>query len=423
MHSKVGHCRLCGSTKLSCVIPMQPIPIGEHYSIEKPTHEAERFPIDIYQCTECNAVQTQDDIDPSFLWKDYTYFSSQTTKILEHFSAFAKETVETYFQNDCETNQLSALDIGSNDGSLLLAFKKYGFNVQGFDPAETVVELALKNGVPSIQDLFTKESGQYHLGNKRFDIITAFNVFAHSANMPSMLEGVKNHLSDEGIFCFEVQYLEDISSKKILGTFFHEHMIHYSYHSAKKFLSTQGLEIIDYTRNNIQNGSIIFFASHSESKRARKSTTKIKLEELLKAENNANLNTFKWSNDFNKYISDVRNQLENFVKNENIDVLAGYGAARSGPTLAIQFGLENLINCLLDDHHSKVNKYSPFKSLLVQKTDSLSAKVHPVSVILAYIHYKPIIRNNLQYLSDGGKFLLLWPKFEVVTYNNVEDYI
>ena len=38
--------------------------------------------------------------------------------------------------------------------------------------------------------------------------------------MQNMGETVSKLLSDEGIFCFEVQYLVDIVNKNILGTFF-----------------------------------------------------------------------------------------------------------------------------------------------------------------------------------------------------------
>ena len=69
-------------------------------------------------------------------------------------------------------------------------------------------------------------------------MITAFNVFAHSSQMEEMCQAVHDLLDDSGIFCFEVQYLGDIYEKHILGTIFHEHMVHYSLHSAQSFRKT-----------------------------------------------------------------------------------------------------------------------------------------------------------------------------------------
>ena len=95
IHKKHLGCRLCGSSLISAVIPMHPIPIGEHYSKENLIKDAPRYPIDIYQCSVCKAVQTNDDIDSDFLWKDYTYFSGQTDKIVKHFDEFSNYITKT----------------------------------------------------------------------------------------------------------------------------------------------------------------------------------------------------------------------------------------------------------------------------------------------------------------------------------------
>ena len=213
----------CCNTNSSCTN-------GEHYSKEAPTKDAPRYPIDIYQCSVCSAVQTNDDIDSDFLWKDYTYFSGQTLKILSHFDEFCNYITKNFeIQNKC------ILDIGSNDGSLLKRFQSKGFRVQGIDPAKTVVEEAKKNGIPTELGLFNKQNSEKYFKNKQYSLITAFNVFAHSHEMQNMAETIVKLLSDEGIFCFEVQYLVDIVKEKYIRTFFHEHMIHYSYASAKNF--------------------------------------------------------------------------------------------------------------------------------------------------------------------------------------------
>ena len=46
--------------------------------------------------------------------------------------------------------------------------------------------------------------------------------------MIDFIQSIKKILKKDGIFIFEVQYLKDIIDKKIIGTFFHEHMNHYS---------------------------------------------------------------------------------------------------------------------------------------------------------------------------------------------------
>ena len=414
IHSKATSCRLCGDTKLKCVVPMNPIPIGEHYT-ETKLDDAERYPIDIYQCPSCGAVQTLDNIDPSFLWKDYTYFSGQTNKIVEHFSEFCSKTLSQF------PDKKSILDIGSNDGSLLRQFKDKGLEVVGIDPADTVVDVANASGINTFLGLFNEQNAVQFFPEKKFDIITAFNVFAHSQEMPSMLKGVQYLLADDGVFCFEVQYLSDIINKSILGTFFHEHMIHYSYYSAEQFMNSADLTIVDFDRNNIQNGSIIFYACFKNSTAAVTSRRTDKLEALKNEELNLGVDNFSWSYSFNSAIARTRSSAMNFL--ENIESLCAYGAARSGPTLALQFEVDKKLARIFDDHPSKVGKFSPFLGIRVEPTSNLSADKVDYCVILAYIHYKNIIRKHHDYILQGGKFILLWPEFRVVDEANCHEFL
>ena len=91
---------------------------------------------------DCTAVQTLDDIDSKFLWKDYTYFSSQSSVVIQHFSEFV-ESIENSLGSLSDCN---VLDIGSNDGSLLLQFKDKGASVVGIDPSDTVIKQAESKG-------------------------------------------------------------------------------------------------------------------------------------------------------------------------------------------------------------------------------------------------------------------------------------
>ena len=430
IHSKHPGCRLCGSTLLQCVVPLQPVLIGEHYSDVPYTDAVQKYPIDLYQCLECGAVQSNDDIDDTFLWKDYTYYSGQTQKIVDHFKNFADYLISRFYNpQKVESNQekLKILDIGSNDGSLLRQFKDRQFDVQGIDPAETVVSQAIKSKIPTVLGKLNLEAiNQNKCLQSRFNVITAFNVFAHSSQMEEMCQAVHDLLDDSGIFCFEVQYLGDIYEKHILGTIFHEHMVHYSLHSAQSFLERHSLRIFDYQRNNIQNGSIIFFACHSNCNVYDDHASQNRISSLINYEKEEQLNNTGWSFDFVKHLIRQRNQCNQVLADFFNDIpihLSAYGAARSGPTLAIQFAIDHYIFELFDDHPSKQNKYSPFNNLKVAPTSTLNANQHKLTVILAYIHYKNIILAHVDYLNDGGAFLLLWPSVELVTKSNYTNFL
>ena len=46
-----------------------------------------------------------------------------------------------------------------------------------------------------------------------------------------------------------------------------------------------------------------------------------------------------------------------------------------------------------------------------------------LTVILAYLHNKKIVRKNLVYLKKGGTFMILYPKPKLINKNNYNSFI
>ena len=107
--------------KLKKVLDLKPIPLSENYLSEKTASESvKKFPIDLYMCVFCGHVQHLDIINPEILWEGYTYFSSESNGMVEHF-----ENVSNFIIEKIKPTKHSLIvDIGSNDGSFLETFKK-----------------------------------------------------------------------------------------------------------------------------------------------------------------------------------------------------------------------------------------------------------------------------------------------------------
>src|SRR5882724_13489727 len=147
-------CRLCGSTSLELVLPIQPSAIGDAFvSKEHLQEKQDVYPLDCYLCLDCGHLQNLDVVDPEILFRDYTYRTSVSLGLVEHFRKYARSVV-----SDLAIPKDSlVVEIGSNDGSLLKAFKSEGMRVQGIDPAREIANTATKEGVPTIPDFFTSK--------------------------------------------------------------------------------------------------------------------------------------------------------------------------------------------------------------------------------------------------------------------------
>ena len=416
MYSTSKYCRLCLSKDIEVSLKLKPIPLGEKYFLnEKNKNFSKKFPLTIGRCLDCKNVQAMEVINPKILWQNYTYISGQTKAILNHFKKFSNYTINKF--NLKKTDLV--LDIGSNDGSLLSFFKKKNIKVLGVDPARNLTKIANSNGIKTLTGLFDKKMiSKIKKKYQNPKIITAFNVFAHTAKLREMLFSINDILDGNGVFIFEVQYLGDIYEKKILGTFFHEHMYHHSVTSLKNFFNQYNMTLFDIETVNIQKGSIIGYVC-----KGNKFKTKNSVLKMLKLESKTGITKKLKLKDLARYIQDQKKISNNIFRKFDKKNFAIYGAARSGPLLAENLCDTKYFKYILDDHVMKINKFSSYKSLKVFPTKFIN-KLNPnLCVILAYLHSKKIILKHLDYLRNGGNFLLLYPKVHLINFKNYKKNI
>jgi len=85
--------------------------------------------------------------------------------------------------------------------------------------------------------------------------------------------------------------------------------------------------------------------------------------------------------------------------------------------------LNKKFSVFFDDHPLKVGKYSYFDGLQVLPTKQISNVNPSILIILAYLHSKKIVKKNIKYLKNGGKFLLVYPKVSLITFKNYKKFI
>jgi len=407
--SKRTNCRLCENKDLELVVPLSPTPVAEKYLTKDQLNQKETIcPLDLYICKSCGHVQLLDIVDPEFLYSDYTYSSGNSSGLVKHFKEYAENIIKKYNPN----KKSLVVDIGSNDGTLLSFFKKYGLNVLGVDPAGEIAEKATLNGIKTLPEFMNFNLSRYIKNNYGLaDIVTANNAFAHGDDLIGMLKSIKNIMKPDGIFVFEVSYLLDVIEKILLGTIFHEH---HSYHSLKplvKFMKSFNMEIIDVERVSIQGGSLIGTAQIVGGPNKVSSSVEklIKLEEEKELDNPETLK--KFSNKISKLREDLSKEFKKLKKEGK--TIVGYGAARSGTTLITQMGLGKLIDYIVDDSDQKQGRYTPGDHIIVKPTNTIYKKKPDFVFILAWIHAKNIMDNNKKYLEQGGCFITCFPKIKI----------
>jgi SAM-dependent methyltransferase len=404
-------CRLCGSTSLDHVLPILPSAIGDAFvTADRLNEKQDLYPLDCYLCLDCGHLQNLDVVDPDILFRDYTYRTSVSLGLVEHFKRYAQSVVSSL---GIPEGSLVA-EMGSNDGSLLKAFKNEGMRVQGVDPARDIAAAATADGVPTVPDFFTSAlAARIKSEQGEAKLFCANNVFAHIDNMSDVVKGIRSLLADDGAFVFEVSYIVDMIDNMVFDTIYHEHVSHHALIPLETFLNRHDMTLFHVARTATKGGSIRAFAQpKSTGKRPRSP----ELSQLIAEEERRGITKPQiyrdWFVAIEKAKRAVLATLDKAIAEGKL--VAAYGASTTTTTLLYHFELESRIKFILDDNPLKQGLFSPGAHIPVLPSSELATRKPDIVVILAWIYAEPILKRNQAYLEAGGCFLVPLPEPQIV---------
>ena len=71
----------------------------------------------------------------------------------------------------------------------------------------------------------------------------------------------------------------------------------------------------------------------------------------------------------------------------------------------------------------KVNRYTPSSGIKILNSSNLLKLKPKLTIILAYLHNKKIIKKNLKYIKSGGVFMILYPYPRLINNKNYRKYL
>jgi SAM-dependent methyltransferase len=409
-HRRVG-CRLCGSQRLSLVLKLEPTPPANAFVPADELGKTQpRFPLDIFFCEDCKHVQLLDVVDPRHLFENYVYVSGTSPVFVKHFEDYAANLIARYKPG----SDALAFDIGSNDGTLLKAFKGQGLKVLGIDPAIEIAKRATESGIPTIAGFFSPaKAAEIRAQHGPASIITANNVFAHIDDLGAVADGIAALLADDGVFAFEVSYLKDVVNKTLFDTIYHEHLDYHSVIPLIAFLKRHGLELIEAVMVDSHGGSLRGIAKKANGPWPVSAS----VAEAVAAETAMGLDK---AETFHKFAADIETKKQKLngvlraFKAEGKKI-AAFGAPAKATTLMYHFGIgPDLVDFIIDDSPLKQGLYSPGMHIPVLPGSAIVEKNPDILVVLAWNFAAPIIAKNQAFRDRGGRFVIPLPEVEVV---------
>ena len=305
------------------------------------------------------------------------------------------------------------VEIGSNDGTLLSAFRAIGATIQGVDPAAEISAQANAAGIPTLNDFFSSKLAEEIKSEKGpAKIVAANNVCAHIDDLWSVAEAVCDLLADDGVFVFEVSYRLDVIEKLLFDTIYHEHLDYHAVAPLNRFLQSCGLNAIRVDAIATHGGSIRVYACKGHARPQGGS-----VKEFIEREEKAGLFALETYTSYETRIAALGDALRSHLiqSKQQGRRVAGYGAPAKTTTLMYHLGLNtNDLAYIVDDSPLKQGMFTPGLHIPVVAKDRLAADPVDDLLILAWNFSDPIIANNKTFLQNGGRFIVPLPDLKVI---------
>ena len=94
--------------------------------------------------------------------------------------------------------------------------------------------------------------------------------------------------------------------------------------------------------------------------------------------------------------------------------IAAYGGSATSTTLIYHFGLNEMIDYIVDDNPAKQNTFSPGYHIPVLPSEALYERKPDYVLMLAWRYAEPIMKKHQTFLEQGGHFILPLPEVKVV---------
>ena len=406
----MAKCVVCSSDDVQEFLDLGHMALANNFLTKEELSKPEpKYPLRVGFCHNCGHVQLMEHVPPSAMFENYLYISSMSDTLKRHLHDLAQVVTERYHLGPDDL----VIDIGSNDGTLLSGFKRYGVKTLGVDPARNLAELASKVGVETYTAFFDSETAaQIAERWGKASAITATNTFPHIPDLEDFVRGIDTVLATNGVFVIEMHYLVDLLEQGAFDTIYHEHVSYWALGPMVYLFNKYGMHVVDVERLPLHHGQLRVFVHRKGHGEVQPSVA-----EILDMERSRGIDQFETYERLAQSAARIKRDLRCTIK----DLLAqgkrvvGYGAPAKASTLLAFLDIgPDMIKYIADRSPLKQGRYTPGMHIPIVATERLLEDQPDYVLLLAWNFAEEIMEQQAEYRRRGGKFIIPIPEVRIV---------
>ena len=363
----------------------------------------ERYPLAVQLFTDSRLTCLTETVNKDSIFLDYSYRSGINKPYLEHCAKmydYLKQHISL------KTGDV-IIDIGGNDGSLLLEFKALNNKPKyvNIDASRTFIDINKKAGIEYIHKFFDEN---FVSQRDKAKLIVSTNVFQHTLPIRSFVRGVEKNLSEDGVWCLEFPYLLTTLLADNYDQIYHEHVFYYLLKNIVDLLEQEKMKVVDVSFHDIHAGTLRVLSVKESNKTVPNQSlgSFLNIEKILSDEYYV-----QWGTRTHEKVEKFRDFIKTLA--ETGANIACFGAAAKGCVFLNTCGLGHKeFMFIIDDTPYKQGKYVPGTGLKIVGRDILKKEKVEYILILAH-NFKDYIINSLK-SEYNGKYIIMFPDIKVL---------